>query len=529
MKINLISWTNYRGLADGAIDACGNNVTVTGRNGAGKSSIASILPFILFGKDTDTVKHYDDGIIPTDDGLIHAAEVTFDEGTTFRREYFWANGGNHNALYINGNKVNSTAFKTAVEVLTGGAGEIVINPFAFHALKADVQREILMRNFATVSDADLLADKFPQLAELLDGQSVDVFINRAKKTLASLTFKFNGIPALIEENQRQIISDNVDADLSAVESELALLQKQHQQLSQTRDFNYEFALAQKRLGELDRQQNRYARELNALKGRLKSLRDDYQRVRTSKGICPTCGQPLPADLQKAKSDAILADIVANGKQCNSEVEEHEKILADIGKERRAVENQIARLQSESQAQKDRDARLNELNAAIEKLMARKFQLESQKKTSDRIQTLRDEERDLKRKIAALKGQLADADKFRRCKIALVEESINSRFEHVKFKLFDYLITTGEVKPTCEVTLNGVPYKSLSKGESLRAALDTFRTLQTVYGVELPVMLDDAEAYTSNSLVGIPNQIFAFKVTDSDLNIQVITGRATDVA
>ena len=528
MKINNISWTNYKGLADGAVDACGNNVTISGRNGAGKSSIASILPFILFGKGTDSVKHYDDGHAPTDDGLIHAAEVTFDDGQSFRREFFWENDGNRNALYINGAEVSTTAFKAAVEGLTHGAGEFVINPFALHELPANEQREILMRTFATVNDSDLLADEFPQLVEHLNGQSVDVFINRAKNQLKSLKAEAAQIPALIEENQRRIDSDNINNELSTVEQELEVARSEYRQLSQACDYNHELALAQKRLGELARQQNRYAREHSALKSRRQSLLAKHKRACETEDICPTCGQPLPANFQ-AKRKAHIADIVTRGKQCRLEIDEHEKILADIDEERRAVENQIARLQSDSQTQKDRVSQLQQLNAQIEQRIARKIQLESQKAAADRIQTLHNDELNLIRQIDDLKRLLADAKFFRRRKIELVEDSINRHFARVKFKLFDYLISTGEVKPTCEATLNGVPYKSLSKGEQLRAALDTFRTLQTVYGVELPVMLDDAEAYTSNSRVDIPNQIFAFKVTDDDLNIRVVTGCATNAA
>ena len=125
--------------------------------------------------------------------------------------------------------------------------------------------------------------------------------------------------------------------------------------------------------------------------------------------------------------------------------------------------------------------------------------------------------------------LADAKNFRRRKFVLVEDSINSRFKFVRFKLFDYTISTGEIKPTCEATLHGVPFSSLSRGEQLKAALDIFRTLQATFDVHLPIMLDDAESYTANSLVDIPNQIFAFKVTDDDLYIRVVTSCDTNAA
>lgn len=523
MKITRISWENYKGLTDGAIEAHGNNVTISGRNGAGKSSIASVLPFILFGKDTDTVKQFVDGLTPRDDGLIHGAEVTFDDGTTLRREYFWSNSGNRQALYIDGASVSQSAFKVHVEKITRGGGELVINPFAFCNLKADIQRDILLKIFGTVSDADLLAAEFPELAERLNGQSVDEFITRVKNKMRSLKAETAAIPGQIEELQRQIDVGDIDAELRTVDEKLNAAQSERAQLSNcpTNDPNLELARLQKQVSEFKRRKIDVQEEIDWLNDELAELRTEYVEIQAAAGVCPTCGQALPADFQKKRA-ARLAAIVERGLKYKSEVERREKILADIGTERGAVENQIAQLRASEQmsAATARRERLTALDNEIYKLTTRKGYLQSQTAILNRIQTLRDSERDLNRQIVRLEGRLDSAENFRLRKIQLVEETINGHFEHVRFKLFDYLITTGETRPTCEATLNGVPYSALSKGERLRAALDIFRSLQIAFGTELPVMLDDAEAYTSNSLVGIPNQIFAFKVTDGELTISI---------
>lgn len=523
MKINRISWSNFKSLTDGSIDADGHNVTITGRNGAGKSSIASILPFILFGKVTGSVKCYDDGSAPQDDGLIHAAVVSFDDGSTLRREYFWANGGNHFALYINGKKVSSSNFKSSVNNLTHGAGEFVFNPFAFCNLDDAEQRDILTYAFATVTDADLLATEFPELREHLDGQSVDVFINRTKNTLKSLKTKTAAIPGQIEVLQRQIDTTDIDAELHTVDDKLNAAQSERAQLSNcpTNDPNLELARLQKQVSEFKRRKIDVQDEIDRLNDELAELRTEYVEIQAAAGVCPTCGQALPADFQKKRA-ARLAAIVERGLKYKSEVERREKILADIGTERGAVENQIAQLRASEQmsAATARRERLTALDNEIYKLTTRKGYLQSQTAILNQIQTLRERERDLNQQILQIDSQLNDAKIFTWRKIQLVEDSIDSHFEHVHFKLFDYLVTTGEVRPTCEATLNGVPYSALSKGEKLRAALDIFRALQRAFNVELPVMLDDAESYTPNSLINIPNQIFAFKVTDDDLSVTV---------
>ena len=49
MRITKLSWTNYKGLTNDEIVADGADVIVRGQNGAGKSSIAELVSFILFG------------------------------------------------------------------------------------------------------------------------------------------------------------------------------------------------------------------------------------------------------------------------------------------------------------------------------------------------------------------------------------------------------------------------------------------------------------------------------------------------
>ena len=85
MKLQKMRWFNYKGLADGEIDACCQDVIISGKNGAGKSSIAEILQFVLKGKYSGSLRRYDElGIIARDD-RPHGAELTFEDGTVLRR------------------------------------------------------------------------------------------------------------------------------------------------------------------------------------------------------------------------------------------------------------------------------------------------------------------------------------------------------------------------------------------------------------------------------------------------------------
>ena len=105
-----------------------------------------------------------------------------------------------------------------------------------------------------------------------------------------------------------------------------------------------------------------------------------------------------------------------------------------------------------------------------------------------------------------------AGKFIQRKMDLVTSEINSNFEYVGFKMFETL-KSGEIKQVCDVTLNGVSYDNLSKGEKLFASLDIINAFQSHFKVMLPLIIDDAESYTSNTLVDVPNQKILFKVVE----------------
>lgn len=124
MKITRMKWRNYKGLADGEIVANGHDVIISGRNGTGKSSIAEILPFVMFGKVTGSLKRYDENGLTISDRKFHGAQIEFDNGVTLRRDLTdSSSGGITTKLYVDGAPVQKQQFDNKVETLTNGASE----------------------------------------------------------------------------------------------------------------------------------------------------------------------------------------------------------------------------------------------------------------------------------------------------------------------------------------------------------------------------------------------------------------------
>lgn len=591
MKINRMSWENYKGLPDDELVADGADMMISGRNGTGKTSIASVVNFVLFGDDSAKVKQFDNGIAPTDDGLVHSAEVTFDDGTTFRREYFWKGSGNTHKLYINGDIISKTKYAAIVDSWTRGAGKLLFSPFAFCEMKKDDQRALLVKIFGEASDAELFArEEFANVKNILGTKSIDAFLADGQRTLKKFKADSGVFKPQISELQKLLELEPNANDLSTLENDLKVARAERSKISvgtsaavgeldekinslrQERDellrntppnYKEQGANLQRRAVDLTDRQNYLSRQIENARAEKQDLLDEYRKVEASTpGKCPTCGQTIPIEQHEAKRDKNLSAIVDKGKRIAADIFELEKKLANVDAELKDIAAQIQDVKQKEQAQATENAtrseQLMQLDKMVRELTTKRSDLqredeikrrelfaEADKKidgltiqvtqikaaidaatrTRRRIDALREEEKTLNAKIAELENNVALVKLFLQEKIYLFEAKINSHFEHVRFKLFDLLITTGEAKPTCEPTLHGVPYSALSKGERLKAALDIYKTLQNHFQIEMPLLLDDAESYTMNSLIELPNQKFFFRVDECDLTIKTETRRA----
>ena len=101
----------------------------------------------------------------------------------------------------------------------------------------------------------------------------------------------------------------------------------------------------------------------------------------------------------------------------------------------------------------------------------------------------------------------------------ISESINSNFEGISWKLFENQINGG-LKETCELTVNGVPYGSLNAGHRIVSGLQIVKALQNLYGVSMPVFIDNAESINDFNMPIMDCQTILLKVSDGDLKVEV---------
>jgi DNA repair exonuclease SbcCD ATPase subunit len=292
-------------------------------------------------------------------------------------------------------------------------------------------------------------------------------------------------------------------------------------------------------------------------------------------VCPTCNRPFPeeyienqiselkANFERSKANA-LESINAKGKSlkenkvaAESEIASAREQLFNIEANLREINERITEIDKELSktgplsADYEQDAQYRELQAAYQALKAELVKpvedttkelllkkstivgkiedlnrILSQKevvaKTRERIQELKDEERQLAAQISELEGHRYLIEQFIKAKVNLLEDSINSRFKAVRFKLFDTQINGGVVE-CCETLINTngswVPWADANNAGRVNAGLDIINTLTKHYGISAPIFIDNRESV--NELIKTESQIINLVVTqDPKLRVEV---------
>lgn len=190
--------------------------------------------------------------------------------------------------------------------------------------------------------------------------------------------------------------------------------------------------------------------------------------------------------------------------------ERDKVLAEIEKlESEGADKLVNDLKAEKS---DLQAQLDEVNKVI-------AQAANNVAIDDRIETLRDEQKEIGQKVADQEQMLYLLEEFIRFKLDKVSESINSHFKTVNFKLFEMQLNGG-MKDCCECTVNGVPYSTLNSGHRIVAGLDIIRSLSELYGVSVPIFVDNAESLNEFNVPDMDAQLILLSVSeDKQLKVE----------
>ena len=254
-KINLkkLSFVNFKGMRNVTVDFDGEVVTISGKNGTGKTTVADGFTWVLWGKDSEGNSDSKFGIKTTDaegkviNDLNHEVGCTLevtdtDTGETqlinLRRVYVeeWHTPKGETQRILKGHRTdffyNDVPLKTkneydqrVADILPEAVFKLLTSPKYFLNLHWEAQREILMQIAGGVSDAEIASRNadFAKLLADLTGKSLEDFKKEVAASINRVNKELDVIPTRIDEVTR---STPAAPDFAALEEEKASLEKE---------------------------------------------------------------------------------------------------------------------------------------------------------------------------------------------------------------------------------------------------------------------------------------------------------------
>lgn len=138
----------------------------------------------------------------------------------------------------------------------------------------------------------------------------------------------------------------------------------------------------------------------------------------------------------------------------------------------------------------------------------------------RIEELKIIEKQLSAEFEKLEQELFLTELFIRTKVSMLSERINSKFEIVKWKLYDVQVN-GALSECCVATVNGIPFDAgLNSGGRTQAGMDIIRTLQRHFQMKAVTWVDNREGCTE--IPSMECQVISLYVSPDDKKLRVET-------
>lgn len=113
---------------------------------------------------------------------------------------------------------------------------------------------------------------------------------------------------------------------------------------------------------------------------------------------------------------------------------------------------------------------------------------------ERIAELKEEQLDVAQKVADQERMIVLLESFVRAKMNRISGIINRKFKYTDFLLFKEQFNGGMTE-CCVARKNGVTYPDLNAAAKVQVGLDIINTLQEIYGVKVPIWIDNRESVT----------------------------------
>ena len=651
-----LSLLNFKGIRNLHVSFGENLTVISGRNAAGKTSIADAIMWVLFdvGYDGNKLepKTFDKNheIIKE---IPHEAELTLlvdGDQIVLKRSLSDAWKGdkctNTYKYYVDGDVTTAGDFKKIVEdICPDSVFRRISSATNFCSLPWQKQRELLesLAEKYTTQDITQGDERFDFVVEELKKKSIADLIHHIKYKRKEVQKQLDSVPVRLAELNKSLPEaqdwDALSAEKTKLNDKLVELANKMQairiggadkvrydgilkkiEFAEKRKRNMEQGAmnlateqatkhqsdvitaniavkkAQSLVDDLKATMRGYTeseihakdkkeeceRKVVDINNRLDELSKSRWSWNAEDGICPHCGQPLPAeDVERIKKESkdrfnerksnASKKIQEEFNGIQQEYTDAKNILEKLDNDRMVTTNQLVKANKtlkeaefkklEVDAEKpktyeqilaekeeyqqvvkeiaDLQAELNEPSASSDENTEMLVGLEKErepigirynevlellatKETYDRISELiekaKQDKESYQNQLDELDEQLDLANEYNKKSCHLLEENVNGHFSYVKWSMFTQDLD-GNMKPYCECYHDGVPYSRLNGAAKVNAGIDIANTFSRFYQVSAPMVLDECESVNDPIYSGDQQQIRLKVTTDDKLKFE----------
>ena len=651
-----LSLLNFKGIRNLHVSFGENLTVISGRNAAGKTSIADAIMWVLFdvGYDGNKLepKTFDKNheIIKE---IPHEAELTLlvdGDQIVLKRSLSDAWKGdkctNTYKYYVDGDVTTAGDFKKVVEsICPDSVFRLISSATNFCSLPWQKQRELLesLADQYTSQDITQGDERFDFVVEELKKKTIADLIHHIKYKRKEVQKQLDAVPVRLAELNKSLPEaqdwEALSTEKSNLNDKLVELANKMQairiggadkvrydgilkkiEFSEKRKRNMEQGAmilateqatkhqsdvitaniavkkAQSLVDDLKATMRGYTeseihakdkkeeceRKVVDINNRLDELSKSRWSWNAEDGICPHCGQPLPAeDVERIKKESkdrfnerksnASKKIQEEFNGIQQEYTDAKNILEKLDNDRMVTTNQLVKANKtlkeaefkklEVDAEKpktyeqilaekeeyqqvvkeiaDLQAELDEPSASSDENTEMLVGLEKErepigirynevlellatKETYDRISELiekaKQDKESYQNQLDELDEQLDLANEYNKKSCHLLEENVNGHFSYVKWSMFTQDLD-GNMKPYCECYHDGVPYSRLNGAAKVNAGIDIANTFSRFYQVSAPMVLDECESVNDPIYSGDQQQIRLKVTTDDKLKFE----------
>lgn len=245
-KIALVSMTltNFRGIKELSIDPQGQDISILGANGTGKSTTRDAFLWLLFGKDSEgrkdhEIKRYDGGQeLRKTDAVVEATLSVSGELITLKRVYreVWRKphgqteqvfDGHETKYYYNDSPITMRDYNSRIaEIVEESLFKLITSTSQFLSMHWEKQREVLLSMAGTISDEEIAQRdvRFSALLDRLSGKSFKDYRAEVNEKKRKLKKELSEIQPRIDQTEKMkpdaLDWDDIDAQVEDLEAKI---------------------------------------------------------------------------------------------------------------------------------------------------------------------------------------------------------------------------------------------------------------------------------------------------------------------